>query len=288
MSPYLFYYRNAGQHPDDINIRQLEQQGVHIFRLSEKVMGAFPIRLIGEEDYNRYREAVGLPAFTAGQVVFSRTLAARFDVGEGDTLRIETPDTTYDFLVIEISDAAGTFPEQSSYIDLKSFALFSDGNPLFRDNLELTLGNFVQARSEGTKKQSQGSEEYYDLQPYYGFKKSGRELQSWQLNEIENDFLIFDFILFMTVILTFIGTVNTLLIRFMLAVESSLFLKRSGLTGARCFVCFWLKAWLSALLEHYLQCFWGLYWGWSVFPSWTVSPYLSMNMSGRQRKPCLL
>jgi len=213
MSPYLFYNRNAGQLPEDINIRRMEEQGVHIFRLSEKITGAFPIRLIRAEDYNRYRETVGLPPFIAGQVIFSRTLAARFDVAERDTLRIETSDTIYDFLIIEISDAAGTFPEQSSYIDLKSFALFSDGNPLFRDNVELTLGNFAQARSDGTKKQPQDSEEYYDLQPYYSFKKSGRELQSWQLNEIENDFLIFDFILFMTVILTFIGTVNTLLIQ---------------------------------------------------------------------------
>ena len=63
------------------------------------------------------------------------------------------------------------------------------------------------------RSRTQGAEEYYDLQPYYSFKKSGRELQSWQLSEIEKDFLIFDFILFMTVILTFIGTVNTLLIQ---------------------------------------------------------------------------
>jgi putative ABC transport system permease protein len=213
MSPYLFYDRNAGQLPEDIDVRRMEEKGVHIFRLSEKVTGAFPIRLIRAEDYNRYRQTIGLPQFAAGQVVFSRTLAARFDVEEGDTLRIQTTDTTYDFSIIEISDAAGTFPEQSSYIDLKSFALFSDGNPLFRDNLELTLGNFAQARSDGTRKLPQDAEEYYDLKPFYSFKKSGRELRSWQLNEIENDFLIFDFILFMTVILTFIGTVNTLLIQ---------------------------------------------------------------------------
>jgi putative ABC transport system permease protein len=213
MSPYLFYRLNFNQFPEEKNIRQMEEQGIHVFRLSEKVTGAFPIRLIRAEDYNRYRETVGLPPFAAGQVVFSRTLAVRFDVEQGDLLRIETSDTSYDFHVIEISDAAGTFPEDSSYIDLKSFALFSDGNPLFRENLELTLGRFAQARSARSKVQTQDADEYYDLNPYYSFKKSGRELRSWQLNEIANDFLIFDFILFMTVILTFIGIVNTLLIQ---------------------------------------------------------------------------
>ena len=213
MSPYLFYQRNEGEVPEEENIRQMEEQGVHVFRLSEKVTGAFPMRLIQAEDYNRYRETVGLPPFTAGQVVFSRTLAIRFDVEQGDLLRIETADTSYDFHVIEISDAAGTFPEDSSYIDLKSFALFSDGNPLFRENLELTLGNFAQARGAHSKMPTQDVKEYYDLNPYYRLKKSGRELRSWQLNEISKDFLIFDFILFMTVILTFIGIVNTLLIQ---------------------------------------------------------------------------
>jgi putative ABC transport system permease protein len=213
MSPYLFYQRNSGQFPDDASIELLEEQGAHIFRLSGKVTGAFPIRLIRADDYNRYREAVGLPPFVAGQVAFSSALAARFDVGEGDTLRIETPDTRYDFAVVEVSDLAGTFPEQSSYIDFKSFALFTDGNPLFRNNLEVTLGDYAAARSDGTRNVDGGGEEYYDLKPFYSFRKSGRELRSWQIGEIESDFLIFDFILSMTVVLTFIGIVNTLLIQ---------------------------------------------------------------------------
>ena len=51
------------------------------------------------------------------------------------------------------------------------------------------------------------------LAPFYRFHKSGRTLQNWQLREINRDFLIFDFILVMTVILAFIGIVNTLLIQ---------------------------------------------------------------------------
>lgn len=214
MSPYFFYQRSSNQFPDEEAVRQLEEtHGVHIFRLSAKVEGAFPIRLIKAEDYNRYRKKLGLPPFAAGQVIFSRTLAARFDVQAGDSLRIETPGTKHVFEVIEISDAAGTFAEDAQYIDLKSFALFTDGNPLFRDNLEMTLGNLAVARSAGNDQPFSGEDKRNILLPYYQFKRSGRTLQSWQLQEINKDFFIFDFILFMTVILAFIGIVNTLLIQ---------------------------------------------------------------------------
>lgn len=38
-------------------------------------------------------------------------------------------------------------------------------------------------------------------------------MRQWQLYEIDKDFLIFDFILLMTIVLAFIGIVNTLLIQ---------------------------------------------------------------------------
>jgi putative ABC transport system permease protein len=51
------------------------------------------------------------------------------------------------------------------------------------------------------------------LLPHYRYLKSGRLLEIWQLEEIDDDFLIFDFILFMTVVLAFIGILNTLLMQ---------------------------------------------------------------------------
>ena len=214
MTPYFFYLRKNNQTLDETKIKQLEKEhGLHIFRLSAKSKGGFPIRLIQAEDYNRYRKQLGQPPFTTGQVIFSRTLAARFGVQTGDYLHIETDTTNYNYAVIGVNDSIGTFFENGQYIDIKSYALFSDGNPLFRDNLELTLGNFAVARSAMSNKPALAQNQRHSLEPYYQFKKSGLNQKNWQLREIDKDFLIFDFILFMTVILAFIGIVNTLLIQ---------------------------------------------------------------------------
>ena len=53
----------------------------------------------------------------------------------------------------------------------------------------------------------------YALQKHYRFMKSGHSVGSWQLNEINRDFLIFDFVLIMTIILAAVGVTNTLLIQ---------------------------------------------------------------------------
>ena len=214
VTPYFFYHRNNTRLLDEADATKLEKtHGLHIFRLSAGVKGSFPIRLIQAEDYNRYRSKPNQPPFTTGQVIFSRTLAARFAVQAGDLLYIDTATTRHEFEVIAVSDAIGTFAEDAQYVDIKSFALFSDGNPLFRDNLELTLGDFAVARSARIDRPFLSVRQRHSLEPYYEFTRSGRHLQSWQLHEINKDFLIFDFILFMTVVLAFIGIVNTLLIQ---------------------------------------------------------------------------
>ena len=214
MTPYFFYVRDNNQALDETQTKQLEEKhGLHIFRLSAKSKGSFPIRLVQAEDYNRYRKKQGLPPFTTGQVIFSRTLAARFGVQTGDYLHIETDTTNYNFAIIGINDSVGTFVENAQYIDIKSYALFSDGNPLFRDNLELTLGNFAVTRNAESNRPHLTKHQRHSLEPYYRLKASGLDTKNWQLREIDKDFLIFDFILFMTVILAFIGIVNTLLIQ---------------------------------------------------------------------------
>jgi putative ABC transport system permease protein len=214
LSPYFFYKFAGGHLPTATDLEQLEMRhGLHIFRLSEKVRGALPIRLISARDFNRYRSELGLPPFASGQVIFSRTLAARYGVQVGDFLRISTASAQHDFEVTEISDAVGTFAENAQYVDIKSFALFSDGNPLFRDNLELTLGQLAVSRSSHANTLWSSQSQRDSLLPHYRYVKSGRLLEIWQLDEIDDDFLIFDFILFMTVVLAFIGILNTLLMQ---------------------------------------------------------------------------
>ncbi len=113
---------------------------------------------------------------------------------------------------MEITDAYGTFAKDAQYIDLKSFALFNHLHPLFMDNLALTIGSKLITASANKDKPTLSGRQERSLQPYYDLYKSGYSLIQWQINEIDRDFLIFDYILLMTLFLTCIGIVNTLLI----------------------------------------------------------------------------
>jgi putative ABC transport system permease protein len=214
ITPYLYYERISWPGPDEETILDLEaRHHLHLVRFSDLVRGSLPMRLVHSEDFNRYREARGLEPFGPEHVIFSRTLAERFGVQAGDHMRIDTTSEHYEFKVLEVSDGIGTFAENAQYVDIKSFALFTNGNALFSDNLELTLGNFAVARSALDDRHLRTNEMRSALEPYYQLVKSGANQADWQLQEINMDFLIFDFILIMTVILASIGIVNTLLIQ---------------------------------------------------------------------------
>ena len=214
ITPYLYYERISWPGPDEETILDLEaRHHLHLVRFSDLVRGSLPIRLVRSEDFNRYRAARGLEPLGPEQVIFSRTLAERFGVEAGDHLRIDTASEHYEFEVLEVSDGMGTFAENAQYVDIKSFALFPNGNALFSDNVELTLGNVAVARSALDDRHLRTDEMRSALEPYYQFGKSGASQADWQLQEINKDFLIFDFILVMTVILASIGIVNTLLIQ---------------------------------------------------------------------------
>lgn len=214
LRPYAFFVRDNDKVANNKVIKQIEEQNqLHIFRFSAKSKGSFPIRLIHADDYNRYRKKYDLSPFTQNQVIFSKTLAARFGAKVGDTLQVKTENKTFDFFIVEITDAIGAFIDYEQYIDTKSYALFSNGHPLFQENLQLTLGDFVMIRSSVSDKSFFSYNYKETLSPFYRLHVSGRYRTAWRLKEIDKDFLIFDFILLMTVVLACIGIVNTLLIQ---------------------------------------------------------------------------
>jgi len=141
----------------------------------------------------------------------SRTLAARFALHPGDAVVIGVENAIHRFAVIDVTDTVGFFAESDQYVDLKSYLLFSDGNPLFADNLERTLGRYGVLRSLGTE--SPRRQAVNALAPYYYGPREGRALNHAQKAEIDRDFLIFDFILTMTVLLAAIGVTNNILIQ---------------------------------------------------------------------------
>jgi len=211
--PYAYFERASLLDFDEQAFQQtLREAGLRLFRVSVRVGGEFPMRLVRAADINPYLEERNrLPLFP-GTTIISKTLAARFNLAAGDTVVIRSGGAEYRFDVLEVADDVGYLSEDGQYVDIKSYALFSDGNPLFAGLLERTLGQYAMARTVGrTRLVSQDQRDA--LAPYYVSTRYGIGQGIWQLREIDRDFLIFDFILFMTIGLAAIGVANTMLIQ---------------------------------------------------------------------------
>jgi putative ABC transport system permease protein len=212
LEPYVFFRSKPRAGMDEAALQAvLERRDLYLFRMSKKVTGELPFRLVAASDVNPFLVEQGRPTFGPGKVVASRTLAAHFSLSSGDRMLIHTRDETHRFLIVEVSDDLGFFVDDGQYVDLKSWFAFSDGNPLFSGPLEGSLGKYAAARKRGGGRLSAADIEA--LQPNYYFIKRGWSLGDWQRQEIDRDFLIFDFILVMTVILAAVGVANSILIQ---------------------------------------------------------------------------
>ncbi len=212
MLDYVYFTRGESLGAkEDAFLKQLKRRRIELLRLSDKVKGEFPFRLVHPDDIGRMRDRLGLPPLGPNQFIASRTLAARFDIAPGDRLVVSTSDLVYRFELLEISDAMGLFAEDGQYVDLKSFALFTPHSPMFSSALLATLGDYAMARKiDGS---TISWPEIHRFLPYYLFEKRGSNLAIWQYSEIDRDFLIFDFVLLMTVLLAAIGVANSILIQ---------------------------------------------------------------------------
>ncbi len=213
LAPYTFFERTSIPFDESDFERLKQRHGLDFVRMSEKIPGAFPVRIVVGRDVNIDRLNAGRPLLVPGTVILSKTLAARFDVAAGDRVVIHTDGREHRFEIIEIADDTGFFAENGRYVDLKSYAVFSDGNRLFADNLERTLGLYGVARYTDGKYWLWRPLRYDVLYPYYLRTHHGLVRGYYRTKEIDHDFLIFDFILAMTVVLAAIGVANTLLIQ---------------------------------------------------------------------------
>lgn len=210
--PYTFSQQRGERPLDAEAITKLEDESLAIFRLSKIVNGVFPIRLIDGGDLNRFRVRQGKEIMGPGEVILSSTLANHFGAKAGDRLEIVANGEPFSFSVLEVSDEYGFYPQSNQYINLRSFALFTDGNPLFEGNLERTLGRYAAMRRlDGDERLD--ADELAILAPYYEAQLGGGRSGRRQKREIDRDFLIFDYILAMTVLLSAIGIVNAMLIQ---------------------------------------------------------------------------
>ncbi len=217
-APYGYYKIQRGVENDQqaAFAARLKQQGIAFFRLSQRLRGKVPIRVIDADALNPWLKSRGKPQLAPGEVIFSSYLAARFQVDVGDVLRFKSEGENHLFTIIAIDDSVGYFPAKSAYMDLKQYAIVSSGNPLFADNIDLSLGQLAVARNfaagEHPKPLHRDGVRRLLPQPEYKFTVTGDYLNflPW---EIRKDLLIFDFILYMTVLMACMGVANTMLIQ---------------------------------------------------------------------------
>jgi putative ABC transport system permease protein len=210
LEPYVFLERSDNKHHEALR-KIAESHDLQLFRMSQKVTGELPFRLVVAADANAYLEARGRPSLGPGRVLVSRTLAARFALSQGDRLIIHTATQNHGFFITDIADDLGFFADNGPYVDLKSYLLFSDGNPLFAGALEQSLGNFTTARKRNNGRLNPA--DIAALRAHHHAVKDGWRVRDGQRREIDRDFLIFDFILIMTVFLAIIGVANGMLIQ---------------------------------------------------------------------------
>ncbi|MCB1735403.1 MAG: ABC transporter permease [Gammaproteobacteria bacterium] len=198
---------------EDRDVVDLQRMGVAFMRLSPRVESLLPYRLINHHDFNLLRRLHGLPPFGPGQVILSNTLAERFSLRVGDVVRIIANGIEHRFDVVEIGDRWGYYPQDGQYITVRSYALFSDNNALFRDNLDRFVGWFGVARSLDEQRLLMTQDQAAPLLPYYRPSHHSVGLTVAQMFEIDRDFLIFDYILAMTVLLAVVGVINSMLVQ---------------------------------------------------------------------------
>ncbi|MGB1111185.1 MAG: FtsX-like permease family protein, partial [Gammaproteobacteria bacterium] len=192
-------------------IDEIEQDGVAFYRLSPKVKGMLPFRLLHTADFNRLREREGESPLARDEVVITHTMAERFELKPGDSLILETREGSYSFRVKEVTDRYGYVPLSEQYVDMRTYALFSDEHPLFTDfrhrAMDFAIARFVQGSGRVPWDQ------VLKAAPHY----QGRYRSGWlgyqQQAEIDRDFLIFDYILSITILLAMVGIVNSMLIQ---------------------------------------------------------------------------
>jgi len=214
--PYT-YYEMERPSPPHLGLSRfyatLREKKIDFFRMSERLAGDFPLRLIHSEELNRVRVAQGRPTLSPGQVILSTTLAARFGAATGDSLLIAKDGEEHSFEIAEIADDVGCFVESVSYVNLKSFAIMTEGNAFFGETLEKSLGQYAMVRPENSAQRYLTRDQHNSISSVYRWVQKGRRQGRSRVGEIDRDFLIFDFILAMTVALAAIGVANSMLIQ---------------------------------------------------------------------------
>ncbi|MCP5141672.1 MAG: ABC transporter permease [Gammaproteobacteria bacterium] len=255
---YFEYAPRAKGNFEDRDVADMLEVGVAFLRMSPRVESLLPYRLIDSHDFNLLRGLKGLPPFGPGQVILSHTLAERFRLRVGDVIRITAKGVEHRFQVVEIGDRWGYFPQFGQYITVRSYALFSDGNPLFQDSPERYIGWLGVARSIDDSRLTLSNRQAAPLLPYYRPSHHSVGLTYAQIYEIDRDFLIFDYILVMTVLLAVVGVVNSMLVQLRSRAREFALYKVVGMDNRQVGGLLLMEGLITGLVSAILAVFLGL------------------------------
>ena len=215
-SPYTYfgvYLAAKSRQEEDDFVANLRAANIEFLRLSPKLKGPMPVRMVVADDINARRAAIGKAPMTPGDIILSRALAARYKVRIGDQVLVRGRTKDETFTIIDVGDSTGYYAEFGPYVALKSYALITERTFHFSHHLEPLLGKLAMARSLLPDGPALTSQQLRAVQRRYVRTSVGLQQSYGRSREIDRDFLIFDFILSMTVLLAAIGVANSLAIQ---------------------------------------------------------------------------
>ncbi|MDP6564903.1 MAG: FtsX-like permease family protein [Alphaproteobacteria bacterium] len=235
VEPFAYFRQTTATigRADETVLAALRREGYYPLRLSDKAPGGLPLRVVAREDLNLWRRIANRRPLTPGTAIFSRALAARHGLTVGDLMVFVGERGRHPFEIIDITDQVGFDLRDGPYIEMKSFALVPEGSPIYRGNLDYTLGRHLMVRRADGRTLSWRQSRYLAsrLFPTYRLVRRGRSLIVASAREITRDFFIFDFILALTVVLAAVGVGNTMLIQVLGRAREFAVLRAIGLDG---------------------------------------------------------
>lgn len=214
LDPYTYFETNPFEPADPAVVNALlEREGLELIRVSDRLQGSFPLRIVHSSDVNPRRVETGRPLIVPGKIILSRTLASLHRVEVGDGVIVDDSSSSSAFEVIEIADDMGFFARDGPYVNLKLYAAVSEGNQVFSEILEPTLGRFLILRNRNAAARGPSQAQINSVGEHFQFVANGAWDKWARITEIDRDFLIFDFILIMTVLLVATGVTNNMLIQ---------------------------------------------------------------------------
>lgn len=216
---YMLSYRLGSTIPDEM--LRLAPDDVIKVRYSARTPAPNSVVAVDTKHYRAFAEATDPGEAALARklgpqtAILSSFMARRLRLQPGDDLRIRVGDDSVDFRIVGISDLGYT-PVLDTYRTAKTFVLISaDDFSLIAPIATKPLGGAYAFKRLGARLEDPSSywHELFDekLVGEIVFEV-GSDFMSYRVGETDDDFIIFDLILFLTAVLAAVGIANNLVL----------------------------------------------------------------------------